>query len=284
MSAAVVRSGGYQERIGESEFHPLPNLYPDGIPQNQTGIDYQESQIFSQKRTFRGKHPLKGRIHREQILEILSGSDVDALFSALKHVPSGKVVNALFSFLYHQDETIKWRAVTAMGFFVRGLAEDDMEKARNIIRRLMWNLNDESGGIGWGSPEAMGEILTCHEGLSREYAPILLSYANKDANYLELPMLQRGLLWGIARLSEKRRHLVIGSKPLFFPWLESEDPALRGYAIRIVGLIGAGEDRQRLSPLVKDESTYTIYLDYKCRRRTVGETAREALAGLEKQA
>jgi len=40
------------------------------------------------------------------------------------------------------------------------------------MRRLMWNLNDESGGIGWGNPEAMGEILACHEALANEYAPI----------------------------------------------------------------------------------------------------------------
>jgi len=223
---------------------------------------------------------LKGRIRRERILEILSGSDTDAGIWALRRMHPGKIINALFSFLYSQDETIKWRAVTAMGLLVRDLADIDMEKARNVMRRLMWNLNDESGGIGWGSPEAMGEILTCHEGLSGEYAPILLSYAHKDANYLELPMLQRGLLWGIARLSEERRHLVIGSKSHFFPYLESEDPAVRGHAARIMGLIGAEEDGRCLSPLLKDKSPYTTYFDHRCRTRLVGETAGEALVSL----
>jgi hypothetical protein len=225
---------------------------------------------------------LKGRIRRERILEILSESDVDAGIRALRCMHPGKVVNALFSFLYSQDETIKWRAVTAMGFLVRDLADVEPEKARNVMRRLMWNLNDESGGIGWGSPEAMGEILARHEGLSREYAPILLSYANQDANYLELPMLQRGLLWGIARLSEERRHLVIGSKSHFFPYLESEDPAVRGHAVRILGLVGTAEDRQRLSSLLEDKSPYTTYFDHRCITRLVGETAREALTSLEK--
>lgn len=226
---------------------------------------------------------MKGRIRREQILEILSGSDADAGIWALRHMPLGKIVNALFSFLYSQDETIKWRAVTAMGLLVRDLADVDMEKARIVMRRLMWNLNDESGGIGWGSPEAMGEILSSHEGLSIEYSPILLSYANKDANYLELPMLQRGLLWGIARLSEERRHLVTGSKSHFFSYLESDDPAVRGHAARIMGLIGAEEDRRRLSPLLKDNSPYTTYFNHRCMTCLVGETAREAFVSLEKQ-
>lgn len=226
---------------------------------------------------------MKGRIRREQILEVLSGSDIEAGLRSLRRMSPGKIINVLFSFLYSQDEITKWRAAAAMGLLVQDLADVDMEKARNVMRRLMWNLNDESGGIGWGSPEAMGEILACHEGLSREYGPILLSYANKDANYLELPMLQKGLLWGIARLSEERRHLVIDSKSHFFPYLESEDPAVRGHAVRIVGLIGEEEDRPRLAPLLIDKSSYTTYLDHQCITRLVGETAREALVSLEKQ-
>ena len=226
---------------------------------------------------------MKGRIRRGQVLEILTRSNVDSGLTELRRMPAGKVVNALFSFLYSQNEIIKWRAATFMGLFVQDLAEEDMESARNVVRRLMWNLNDESGGIGWGSPEAMGEILTCHEGLAREYAPILLSYANRDGNYLELPMLQRGLLWGIARFSEVRPHVVRGSKSHIFPYLESDDPAVRGHAARIVGLIGTMEDRDRLSPLAGDSSDYTTFFNHRCMRCNVGETARDALLNIEKK-
>ena len=226
---------------------------------------------------------MKGRIRRGQVLEILTRSNVDSGLTELRRMPAGKVVNALFSFLYSQDEIIKWRAATFMGFFVQDLAEEDMESARNVVRRLMWNLNDESGGIGWGSPEAMGEILTCHEGLAREYAPILFSYANKDGNYLELPMLQRGLLWGIVRFAQARPHVVMGSKSHFFPYLHSEDPAARGHAAWIVGLIGTTEDRDRLLPLLNDASAYTTYFVHQCIQRLVGETAREALSNIEKE-
>ena len=226
---------------------------------------------------------MKGRIRRGQVLEILTRSNVDSGLTELRRMPAGKVVNALFSFLYSQDEIIKWRAATFMGLFVQDLAEEDMESARNVVRRLMWNLNDESGGIGWGSPEAMGEILTCHEGLAREYAPILFSYANKDGNYLELPMLQRGLLWGIVRFAQARPHVVMGSKSHFFPYLHSEDPAARGHAAWIVGLIGTTEDRDRLLPLLNDASAYTTYFVHQCIQRLVGETAREALSNIEKE-
>ena len=230
-----------------------------------------------------GEISLKGRIRKGRILEILSGSNAAAGLLELGRDSPRKIVNGLFPLLYSQDEIVKWRAVTFMGLFVRNLAEEDMESARDVVRRLMWNLNDESGGIGWGSPEAMGEILTCHEGLAREYAPILLSYANRDGNYLELPMLQRGLLWGIVRFAQARPHVVMGSKSHFFPYLHSEDPAARGHAAWIVGLIGTTEDRDRLLPLLNDASAYTTYFVHQCIQRLVGETAREALSNIEKE-
>jgi len=45
---------------------------------------------------------------------------------------------------------------------ISNLTEKEMESARVIMRRLMWSLNDESGDIGWGAPEAMAEIIACH--------------------------------------------------------------------------------------------------------------------------
>ena len=214
--------------------------------------------------------------------EILCGHDADAVLLELGHYPPKRIVNALLPFLYSQDEIIKWRAVTLIGIFMAYLAEEDMEAARNVMRRFMWNLNDESGGIGWGSPEAMGEILARHEGLAGEYAVILLSYADKDGNYLELPMLQRGLLWGIARFSEVAPQVVKGSKLQFFHYLESTDAAVRGHAARILGLVGTKEDRKYLLPLLKDESAYMTYTDGRCMKHFVGEAAEDALLKLEK--
>jgi hypothetical protein len=75
-----------------------------------------------------------------------------------------------------------------------------MEHARIIMRRLMWTLNDESGGIGWGVPEAMAEIMINHKGLFKEYAHILMSYAEGGGNYLDHEPLKRGVIKAIERL------------------------------------------------------------------------------------
>jgi len=122
-----------------------------------------------------------------------------------------------------------------MGDLAHRLAKKKIEDSRIILRRLMWNLNDESGGIGWGSVEAMGEILKRNETLASEFESILFSYIDPHGNFLEHEMLQRGSLWGVGTYlatsisSDKAVQTVTKT---ILPFLDSKDPVKRGYAVR----------------------------------------------------
>ena len=168
---------------------------------------------------------------KKEILELLCHKDFEKSLEKICQLPARQAVNPLFSFFYNSDELVRWRAVAAMGAVVSNLADHDMESARVIMRRLIWNLNDESGGIGWGSPEAMGEIMARHERLAEEYHKILISYIMPDGNYLEHEILQRGVLWGIGRLAHARPYLVKKFADLLCPYMESPDPILRSLAV-----------------------------------------------------
>ena len=224
-----------------------------------------------------GRGGLRGRLLKQKVLDLLKSEDLDLAIDQLCRLPSRHVINPLFSFLYHRDEQIKWRTVTAMGAIVSKLADEDMESARVIIRRLMWNLNDESGGIGWGSPEAMGEILACHETLAKEYSQILISYAREDGNFQEHQLMQRGVLWGIGRLAQSNPELLIDAVTYLIPYLDSSDATVRGLAVRTMGLLGVDEVRPSLEQLKKDESELKIYIDRRLIKCKVKELAEEAL-------
>lgn len=221
---------------------------------------------------------MKGRIRRAELQEILEENDLSVRLARMRRFPTSKLINALFTFLYSQQEIIKRRAVSSMGIFVADLANQDMESAKIVLRRLMWNLNDESGGIGWGSPEAMGEILARHSGLAAIYAPILLSYADKNGNYLELPMLQRGLLYGILRLSEERPEFLKDSFSHLMAYLDADDAALRGISAEILGRIEAREALDALSAITEDRAVYRVFQNDRIVTRTVADSAREALS------
>ena len=156
---------------------------------------------------------------KKKTFEILSGNDFNERISEILKFPGRQIVNHLISCLYNTDELIKWRAVTAIGEVVSSVAEDDIESARVVMRRLMWNLNDESGGIGWGSPEAMGEIIARNKKLGKEYACILISFINKNGNYLENEVLQQGVIWGIGRIARVKPELVKDSMPFLIPYI-----------------------------------------------------------------
>ncbi|MFQ9869079.1 MAG: hypothetical protein ACLRWP_20725 [Bilophila wadsworthia] len=47
------------------------------------------------------------------------------------------------------------RAASAPGKAVSRMADEHIEEARNVVRRLMWHMNEESGNIGWGIPKPL---------------------------------------------------------------------------------------------------------------------------------
>lgn len=146
----------------------------------------------------------------------------------------------------------------------------------------MWSLNEESGSSGWGAPEAMAEIMSAHEGLAEEYAHMLVSYMREDGNYIENPLLQRGLLQGVGRLSGARPALMKkqGADVHLLPFLQSSDRVVQGLAAWCAGILGVRQARSGIESLVDDRTEILLYMGHELHRVRVGELAREALERL----
>jgi hypothetical protein len=221
----------------------------------------------------------RGRELKQKVLDLIRAEDFKQALQALTSFPARRVINPLFALLCSMEPQVRWRAVTAVGAVVANLAREDMESARVIMRRMIWNLNDESGGIGWGLPEAMGEVMARHEGLAEEYVNILLSYIREDGNFLEHEPLQRGVLWGLARLAQTRPELLEQAVPHLQPFLTSEDATIRGLAAWTIGLLGAGQDDPGLEVLKSDDTEVEFYLNGIERTYLVSELAKQAIKG-----
>jgi hypothetical protein len=145
------------------------------------------------------------------------------------------------------------------------------------MRRLLWHLNEESGGIGWGSPEAMGEIMARHQQLSEEYASILISYITPSGNYLEYEPLQQGVLWGIGRLGYSHPDRVSAAAPCLLPFLSSQNVNLRGLAAWASGPMMDPQLWTVMEQLRNDRESFTFYWDDRFLTREVSEVAEAAL-------
>ncbi len=221
---------------------------------------------------------VSGRALKAKIRSHLLEEDPEKGVAAVLEYPARQAVNPLFGLFHSREEILRWRAVYAMGAVTAALAEENLESARVILRRLMWNLNDESGGIGWGSPEAMGEILARHETLAKEFGSILISYIKEEGNFLEHPLLQRGSLWGVGRLAKDRPELARDAVSHLILFLSAEDPVLRGLAARALGFIGDPGAGPALEKLLGDGARVEIFEDGGFVTKMVGEIAGDAMA------
>jgi hypothetical protein len=221
---------------------------------------------------------------KQRIFDLLKSPDFNQQLNSLKDFSFPKTLNHLFSALCSEDEEIKWHAVTAMGFGVADLAERDLEAARNILRRMVWSLNEESGGIGWGLPEAMGEILARNEGLAREFAPLLVSYLQPSGNFLDFEPLLRGALWAVARLAESHPQILqtLEADSCLLAFLSSPDAPARGYAILALGRIGKKESLLGLEAYLHDETEIPLYENQEFRRVRISQLARKALLAVQR--
>ena len=233
---------------------------------------------------------MSSRAIKKQVLDLLAGGDLVASRKALAGLPAGDVVHALFSAICRENPVVRWHAVTCMGDAVARIAEDDLEAARIVLRRFLWSLNDESGGIGWGAPEAMAECLCRDERLAGEYAHMLVSYMREDGeelcqdgNFIEHPLLQRGVVWGVARLAGCRRELLqqLGAGRDLNLYLEAEDPELRGLAALAAGRLREATLRPLLPGLRADTAPLSWYDEGALHQTTVGALVRDALEELE---
>jgi hypothetical protein len=201
-----------------------------------------------------------GRKTKQKVRKILSEDTREKAFTMLEDIPDEQLVGHLFSHFYHTDELVKFRSIAAMGALTGRLCNKNIERARIVLRRIMWNLNDESGGIGWGSPEAMGEILFQSRALALEFKSILFSYLEPDGNYIEHEILQRGVLWGIGTyLQAAREPLPQKTESLLFSHLHSEDHIKTAWAVR--ALVNAGRFDCSLVPeaILSDATPVSVF-------------------------
>ncbi len=160
-----------------------------------------------------------------------------------QHVPAiaamepRQVMGPLLSFLLLGGE-MTHRAAHALGISLATLAEEHKEDARNAVRRLMWHMNEESGNIGWGIPEAFAEVLVHSPSLAQEFHSILLSYimdTGRDDNFCDHALLRVSCHWAVGRFARVRPDLCGRVVPWLVRALDDAHVPCRGMAAWALG-------------------------------------------------
>ena len=149
------------------------------------------------------------------------------------------LVNPLFACLTEGGEMAD-RAAFALGGVMAKLYAESHEEAKNIVRRFMWHMNEESGNIGWGIPEAFGETLAQSAPLAEAFRRVLLHYVydapeGKSTSFCDHAPLRISCYKALARVLEARPQYVQEAMPVLRHSAEFEtDEACRNAARALV--------------------------------------------------
>ena len=90
---------------------------------------------------------------REELKLALKNDKRESIQAGLKRNPS--LIRKIQRLLYDMDEDVRWGAARAFGYAADVFGE---EKMKDLLRQLVWMINEESGNNCWFAPQAIGEI------------------------------------------------------------------------------------------------------------------------------
>jgi hypothetical protein len=212
------------------------------------------------------KHKIKDDLIRKDYVNLVNLCQKDRRFW-----------RALRLYLYESDERLRWPAIEAVAALMKKLWRDgSREKVREYIRGLLWQLNEESGGIGWSSPEVIAEIISSVPELLEPYGLNMLSFA------LESTALINSSLWAIGRLGKR----INGKIDLFLAKVldafNSDNPGTLGLAAWAMGEVGVTSALVPLTMLTGREELVRIYVGGHFQEKSLGAWAKEAIVKIDR--
>jgi hypothetical protein len=178
-------------------------------------------------------------------------------------------------FLYETDETLRWDAIeTIASLMGKWWHEGKKEAVLEYIRNLLWLLNDESGGIGWGAPETIAETIILIPELLQPYGSMMMAHALEGP-----PMLNSGL-WAIGRLGKRARESIPLFQDRVFAAFDSREPQTLGLAAWAMGQAGFTPALAAVKTLADRKELVRILIDGHFQEKPLGDWAQEAIASL----
>ena len=231
---------------------------------------------------------LKGKKLKSALIDVLKEPEWKSNLQTLIDIHRAKLTNGLFTAAYNQLPIVKWHAVSGFGLLTNKLWDEEPEKIRILMRRCIWMLTEESGGIPWSVPEIMGEIIAANKDLADSYSDILFSYINEiedgPDNFLEHTPLRKGVFWGLMRLTDAFPDKIKSNSEILMQRIRNEnDTEIMALICLIAGHGNITHAKDYIKTLTTDDSVVELYINDKLFEATLGEIAVQALADLNEK-
>ncbi len=190
-----------------------------------------------------------------------------------------KIIPQLIRFAYEKETLAGWRAIKAIGLIARELIKTDYDFLRETIRKLLWSLSDESGGIGWSATEILGEIVRVDPNRFSDVIPLIA-----EVYEIEEKIFRPGVLYAFGRIAEVDPVIVQPYKNMVIKALTDKNPLVRIYAIELLMILklrtgseGIECYKNYVETLLLDRSEVWIYKGDSFVNMQIGEAAAKIL-------
>jgi len=174
--------------------------------------------------------------------------------------------------LYSLDERQRWSAIETVGRLMElWWRSARQEKVRQYIRTLFWSMNDESGGIGWSSPQAVAEIIATIPEIVEPYGRMMIAHT------IDEPPLVNGCLWGIGRMGRLISDSVAVFQTQILGAFKSEDAQTLGLVAWAMGETGFSPAKSYLERLSHRTEPVTVYISGEFRVKMLRDWAEGSL-------
>jgi hypothetical protein len=174
--------------------------------------------------------------------------------------------------LYDTNERIRWAAIEVTAKLMKRWWQlKQREKVRNFMRNLFWSMSDESGGIGWSSPQTIAETIVNIPDIFDPYGCMMIAYS------IEEPALLKGGLWGMGRLGKMLSDSVEFLQEKILAVFESDDPEILGLAAWAMGEVGFRPALPFVEKLRELNEPVRIYMESDFSEKPLWQWAEEAI-------
>jgi len=226
-----------------------------------------ESAAVETPRTSWGKQTRAQRMSKKDVEKNVRDYRIEPILTAARE--DKKIIRYLQRLLYSGDSLFRLKAAETLGGACAVMGDRDPGIVSKLLQGLFYSLTD-TAAFPLGAFEAIGEIIAQRPDLYGGYTSQLYQFTG-DVNR------RSDALKALGRISKTQAPFIRKHTFYFFPFLEDQDPSVRGYTAWLMGNIGAYEARKDMEKLLDDPHEIEIYENGHIRNMSVGEIAKEAL-------
>jgi hypothetical protein len=134
-------------------------------------------------------------IPRLELDEVIARQDWRSL-RRITRAQSAKTLRYLIGRLYTAEDGSRQKVIQSLEVVVGDPGIFGEDKMRDWLRRFLWWLNDESGAVPFGIPEAIGVVLRARPELQRDFLPLICSMAYHPES-VQTGRIERGIFWAL---------------------------------------------------------------------------------------